>query len=148
MKRIFVGLTLLLMSFLSALEALEGLRAVSLRLVGHRWLPELVLALLAVALFLYASSLHRRLLFPRRGLRLLTLGILLYALAVAVATGTVVSGLAMLPVTQGTVWADLPHAASQLVPTPLFLVAQVLLVVGAFRALANLVPPAEFAEDF
>jgi hypothetical protein len=148
MKRIFIGLTLLLMSFLSTLETLEGLRALSARVAGQRWVPELVLAALSVGVFLYASSLHRRLLFPRRGLRLLAAGIVLYALAVTLATGLLVTGMGMIPLEKGSFWADLPEIAASLYPLPLFLIAQVLLVVGAFRALSNLVPPAEFAEDF
>ena len=45
-------------------------------------------------------------------------------------------------------WSGLPGVVALLRPLPLLAVAQVLLLVGAFRALTNLVPPDEFAEDF
>ena len=41
-----------------------------------------------------------------------------------------------------------PEIAGQLYPQPLFVAAQVLLVLGAFRALCNLVSPAEFEADY
>ena len=148
MKRLFIGLTLLLMSFLSALEVFEGLRRLAAGAGAYRWVPELVLACAVVAVFLYASSLHRRLLFPRRGMRFLASGIVLYAVALAAAAGLVASGAGMLPIEKDSALAMLPDLASRLVPQPVFLLAQVLLVIGAFRALSNLVPPAEFAEDF
>jgi hypothetical protein len=148
MKRLFIGLTLLLMSFLSALEAFEGLRRLAAGAGAYRWVPELVLACLVVAMFLYASSLHRRLLFPRRGSRLLATGIALYAVAVAIATGAIAWSAGMLPLEKDSALAVVPDLATRLVPQPVFLLAQVLLVIGAFRALSNLVPPAEFAEDF
>jgi hypothetical protein len=148
MKRLFVGLSLLLMSFLSALEAFEGLRGLAARAGAYRWVPELVLACAVVGVFLYASSLHRRLLFPRRGMRFLATGILLYALALAAATGLIAWAAGLLPIEKDSALAMLPDLASRLVPQPVFVLAQVLLVIGAFRALSNLVPPAEFAEDF
>ena len=64
---LFIGLTLLLLSFLSALDHLGLLRSLAAAAGGPRWLPDLVLAALAVFLFLQATRLKRRLLHPRRG---------------------------------------------------------------------------------
>jgi hypothetical protein len=147
MKRLFVALTLLLMSFLAALDNLEGLHALPSRIGIQRWMTELVLASLAVGLFVRASQLHRRLLFPRRGLRLLAAGIAVYAVAVAAASGIVARGIALLAMEQGG-WPAFTELVAGLETRPVFLAAQLLLVVGAFRALANLVPPAEFEADY
>lgn len=148
MKRLYVGLTLLLMSFLSALGPIEHAHRVAIAVGFYRWLPELVLAAAAVFLFVRFAQVHRRLLFPRRGQRLLAVGIALYAAAVAVATDVLVRALALVDIGQDSPLAALPELASALVPQPLFLLAQLLLVFGAFRALTNLVPPSEFEEDF
>jgi hypothetical protein len=148
MTRLFIGLTLLLMSFLSALDGLKGLDDLAARVGVYRWVPELVLAAVAVALFVYRSSLRRRLLFPRRGFRLLAAGIGVYALGAAAAGGLLVTAAGMLPLEQGTPWARLPELVARLYPQPVFVAALLLLAMGAFRALSNLVPPAEFEEDF
>jgi hypothetical protein len=148
MKRLYVGLTLLLMAFLSTLDPLDRLHHLLARVGVRPWMTQLVLAALVVALFVRASQLHRRLAFPRRGLRVLLAGIVVYGIGVGVATGALVSGAALLPADGDAPWAGLPRYVGMLVPWPLFLVGEVLLVVGAFRALTNLVPPDEFAEDF
>jgi hypothetical protein len=148
MKRLFVGLTLLLMAFLSTLDQLDGLHRLFARVGVQRWMTELVLAVLVVALFVRASQLNRRLLFPRRGLRVLLAGIVVYGLGVGVATGALVGSAGMVSPEDLGALAALPRVATGLSPLPLFLVAEVLLVVGVFRALTNLVPPDEFAEDF
>lgn len=145
MKRLFVGLTLLLMSFLAALDHLGALHALPSRIGIQRWMTELVLAAAAVTLFVRASQLHRRLLFPRRGLRLLAAGIAVYALAVAAASGVAAVAIGWVLAEQA---GALPELVAGLNAQPVFLAAQLLLVVGAFRALSNLVPPAEFHEDF
>lgn len=148
MKRLFVGLTLLLMAFLSTLDHLDPLHRIATRVGVQRWMTELVLAVLGTAAFVHACKLQRRLLFPRRGLRLLLLGIALYLLGAGIASGVLADALAALPLDRDSPWSDLPRLATQLAPLPLFVAAQVLLVVGSFRALTNLVPPDEFAEDF
>jgi|1186.fasta_scaffold199607_2 hypothetical protein len=148
MKRLFVGLVLLLMAFFSTLDHMDGLQRVAARAGGQRWMIEAVLALAIVGLFVRASQLHRRLLFPRRGVRLLLAGIVFYALGVAVATGTLVGAAGMLPADDLGALAGVTHYLPLLTPLPLFVAAQVLLVLGVFRALTNLVPPQEFAEDF
>lgn len=148
MKRLFVGLTLLLMSFLAALEQLDAVLRPLERLGVPRWSVELVLAAVAVACFTRLTSLRRRLLFPRRGLRLLLAGIAVYALALMAATGVVGQGVQLLATEAGLSLGPLAKVADGAYAVPLFLVAQALLVIGAFRALTNLVPPAEFAEDF
>lgn len=74
MKRIFVGLVLLVMGFLSALDHLDRVHAVGARLGVQRWMTEAVIAIVIVAWFVRSTQLHRRLLFPRRGLRLLLAG--------------------------------------------------------------------------
>jgi len=148
MKRLFVGLTLLLMAFLSTLDQFDRLHALAARVGVQRWMTELVLAALVVALFVRASDLNRRLLFPRRGLKLLLAGIVVYALGVGVATGALVGATGMVAPEDLGALASLPRVAAKLTPWPLFLVADVLLVIGVFRALTNLVPPDEFAEDF
>lgn len=148
MKRLFVGLVLLLASFLSALGPLEALRAWAAGAGVYRWVPEFLLALALVALFAKVTQLHRRLLFPRRGVRLLAAGIALYAVGAAVATGLLAGALRMIPPEAGAPWTDAPALAAQVVPWPMFLAAQLLLVLGAFRALTNLVPPSEFDADF
>jgi hypothetical protein len=148
MMRLFIGLTLLLTSFLSALDALKGLHDLAARIGVYRWVPELVLAAIAVALFVHQSRLKKRLLFPRRGFRLLAAGIALYGVGAAAAGGLLVKGAGMLPVEQGTVWARLPEWVARVYPQPVFIAALLLLAMGAFRALSNLVPPAEFQEDF
>lgn len=148
MKRLFVGLTLLLMAFLSTLDHVDAVHRIGTRVGIERWMTELVLAVAAVAGFAHWSDLHRRLLFPRRGLRLLLAGIAVYALGVAVSTGVLASALAALPLEADSPWAELPRFATLLPALPLFLVAEVLLLVGCFRALTNLVPPEEFAQDF
>jgi len=145
-KRLFVALVLLLMSFLSALAPLEGLRGLAMGAGVYRWVPDLVLALALVAAFARLTQLHRRLLFPRRGVRLLAGGIALYALGAALATGLAVSALRLLPPEAGGPGAA--ELAARAVPLPIFLAAQLLLVLGAFRAMTNLVPPDEFAADF
>ena len=143
MKRLFLGLVLLTMAFLSTLEALDGVQRLLARIGGQRWMIELPLAAIAVALFVRFTHLHRRMLFPRRGLRLLLAGIVVYAFAVAVATGVPNRAVAMAPEqVQLLPWTAL------LQPLPLFVLAQVLLLVGCFRALTNLVPPEEFLADF
>ena len=148
MKILFAGLTLLLASFLSTLEHLDALRDLVGRAGAYRWLPELLLAAAAVALFLGASKLHRRLLFPRRGMRLLAAGVAVYAVGAATASGAVVHAAGWLPIEQGSVWADVSGAASFVDAPAVFVIAQLLLIVGAIRAFSNLVPPSEFEADF
>jgi hypothetical protein len=145
---LFVGLTLLLLSFLSALDHLGLVRSLAAEAGGPRWLPELVLAAIAVGLFLRATSMKRRLLYPRRGKRLLAAGITVYALGLAAGMGLLVKAAGLLASELGKEWASVPGLVAQLYPQPVLLVGQLLLVFGAFRALANLVPPNEFAEDF
>lgn len=148
MKRLYVALTLLLMSFLSVLAPFAHAQQLATRVGVYAWLPELLLAAAAVALFVKATHVHRRLLFPRRGLRLLAVGIALYALAVALASGVVARALGVLEIAKDGPFASVPALASTLYPQPVFIVAQLLLVIGAFRALTNLVPPAEFEADY
>ena len=148
MKRLFVGLVLLLASFLSTLAPLDGLRGLAARVGPVRWLPDLLLALVVVALFARMSQLHRRMLFPRRGLRLLAVGIGLYGVAVAAASGGLGYALGVLPAEAGPVLARAPEFAARIAPLPIFVAAQVLLALGAFRALTHLVPPGEFEADF
>lgn len=148
MKRLFVGLVLLLASFLAAVGPLDVVRERAAGLGVYRWVPEIVLALVFVALFARVTQLHRRLLFPRRGVRLLAAGIALYAAGAAVATGMLVGALRLIPPEAGAPWTDAPALAAQVLPWPMFLAAQLLLVLGAFRALTNLVPPSEFDADF
>lgn len=151
MKRLFIALTLLLMSFLSALDNLEGLHAMAARAGLHRWLPQLalaVLAALAVGVFVHLSRLHRRLLHPRRGARLLAVGLVVYAVGVAAATGMLVDGARLLAAEAGSQGSALPEMVARLYPQPVLVAALLLLVVGAFRALSNLVSPAEFEADF
>jgi hypothetical protein len=145
---LFAALTLLLLSFLSALDHLGLLRSLAAEAGGPRWLPELVLAALAVGLFLRATSLKKRLLYPRRGKRLLAAGLAVYALGIAAGMGLLVKGAGLLAGEMGKEWAGVPGIVAQLYPQPVLIAAQLLLVFGAFRALANLVPPNEFAEDF
>ena len=148
MISLFVALTLLLLSFLSALDHLGWLRGLAAHAGAQPWIPELVVAAIAVAVFLRASSLKRRLLYPRRGMRLLTVGIAVYALAVAAAMGLLVKAAGLLATELGSEWSGVPDLVARLYPQPVFIAAQVLLVFGAFRALSNLVSPREFAEDF
>lgn len=148
MKRLYAGLTLLLMAFLASLEHLDRLHGLAARLGVQRWMTELLLAIVAVGLFAQASNLHRRMLFPRRGLRLLLAGIVVYGVGLAVSTGYLAAAAWMVPQEPGSAWAGWPDRLLALPAWPLFLVAQVLLLVGVFRALTNLVPPDEFAEDF
>ena len=148
MKRLFIGLTLLLMAFLSTLDQLDAVHRIASRAGVDRWMTELALALAAVAAFAHRSQIHRRMLFPRRGLRLLLAGIAVYGLGLAVVTGVLLRVVAAMPLEPGTPWSGLPDFVSLLRPLPLFVAAEVLLLVGAFRALTNLVPPDEFAEDF
>lgn len=148
MKRLFIALTLLLMSFLATLDHLQWLYQPASRAGVPRWVPELVLAAVAVAVFLRLSSLRRRLLFPRRGLRLLAVGIAVYAVGVAAATGLLVSLAGMIAMEQGSAGAGLSEYLAGVYPRPLFLAAQLLLALGAFRALSNLASPAEFKQDY
>ena len=148
MKRLFVGLTLLLMAFLSTLDALDGLHAMLARISVPRWGTELALAATAVGLFVRASDLNRRLLFPRRGLKMLAAGIGVYGLAVAASAGLVAQAMVSVPLEPDSLAGGVTGFLAGLHVQPLFVAAQVLLFVGVFRALANLVPPAEFAEDF
>ena len=148
MKRLFVGLTLLLMAFFSFLDQLDALHRGVARIGVQPWMTELLLALLVVAAFAYGSQLHRRLLFPRRGLRLLLAGIIVYGLGAVAATGALVGAAGWIPLELDSSLSGVAHIASRLVPLPLFLAGEALLLVGAFRALTNLVPPDEFAEDF
>lgn len=148
MKRLFIGLTLLLMAFLSTLDELDALHRVLAHAGVQRWMTELALAAAAVAAFAQRSNLHRRMLFPRRGLRLLLAGIATYALALALLTGVLARAIGWIPLDADTVWSALPELVSLLHPLPLFIAAEVLLLAGAFRALTNLVPPDEFAADF
>lgn len=143
MKRLFLGLVLLTMAFLSTLEALDGVQRLLARAGGARWMVEAPLAAIVVALFVRLTHLHRRMLFPRRGLRLLLAGIAMYALAIAVAANLPTRAAALLPEQ-----ADVLQWSAMLRPLPLFVVAHLLLLVGAFRALTNLVPPEEFLADF
>lgn len=148
MKRLTVALTLLLMSFLSALPLLEPARRLASGAGVYGWLPELLLAALAVVLFTRACQVRRRQLFPRRGLRLLAAGIALYLLAAAVASGVLGRGADLLELGADSPFATMPALAEAVVPQPVFVLAQLLLVFGAFRALTNLVPPAEFEADY
>ena len=148
MKRLFVGLVLLLMAFLSALEHLDRVHAAGARHGLQRWMTEAVIALITVALFVRFTQLRRRLLFPRRGLRLVLAGIVVHALGMAVATGALASAAGGLPTEDAGLLAGMARVLPLLTPVPLFLSAQVLLLIGVFRALTNLVPPQEFAEDF
>lgn len=148
MKRLFIGLTLLLMAFLASLDQFDALHRLLARAGIQRWMTELVLAVAAVAVFARVIDLHRRMLFPRRGLRLLLAGIAVYALGVLVATGLLAQAAWLVPLEPHSALSSVTGAVPQLRPLPLFIVAQVLLLLGAFRALTNLVPPDEFAEDF
>jgi hypothetical protein len=148
MKRLIVGLTLLLMAFLSSLGPGDALHPFASRAGVQRWMMEMALALVVVAAFAHRSQLRRRMLFPRRGLRLLLAGITLHALALAIMTGALVRIPGVLPLEPDSVWAALLASITRLQPLPLLVLAQVLLLVGAFRALTNLVPPDEFAADF
>lgn len=148
MKRLFVGLVLLLMSFLSALDALEVLREIGTRVGLFRWVGELLIALAAVALFARSTRLNRRLLFPRRGANLLAAGIVVYALGAAVATGLVVTVLGWLAIEKDSLLAPAPALVAQVVPLPLLFAGQLLLVIGVFRAMTNLVPKSEFDADY
>ena len=56
MKRLFLGLTLLLMAFLASFDALDGMHRLLARVGIQRWMTELVLAAAAVAAFVYATS--------------------------------------------------------------------------------------------
>jgi hypothetical protein len=143
-----VGLVLLLASFASTLAPLEVLRGLAARIGPVRWLPDLLLALIVVALFARMSQLHRRMLFPRRGLRLLAVGIAMYGVAVAAASGGLGYALGVLPAEAAPSLARAPEFAARIAPLPFFVAAQVLLALGAFRALTNLVPPGEFEADF
>ena len=146
MKRLFVGLTLLLMPFLAALAPLDGVHQLLGRIGVRPWMTQLLLAAVAVGLFLRCTQMRRRLLYPRRGLRLLALGILVHGIGLAASGGLFVAAAGRLETAQG--WAEAPALASQVYPLPVLVLAQLLLVVGAFRALCNLVSPSEFAEDF
>lgn len=148
MKRLFIGLTLLLMAFLSTLEPLDAFHRFAARGGVERWMTELALALAAVSAFARWSDLHRRMLFPRRGLRLLLGGIAFHALGLAVATGFLARALAWVPIEADSAWSGLVDFVPMLRPLPLFVAAEVLLLLGAFRALTNLVPPDEFAAEF
>ena len=148
MISLFTALTLLLLSFLSALEHFAWLRRMVAYAGVPSWAPELALAAIAVAVFMHTSSLKRRLLYPRRGTRLLAVGIFVYALGVAAAMGLLVQAAGLLASELGGAWSGGPELVARLYPQPVLVVAQVLLVFGAFRALSNLVPPREFAEDF
>lgn len=143
MKRLAVGLVLLLMSFLAALENIDGLHAPLAELGVRRWMSELLLAIIAVGLLFRVAKLHRRMLYPRRGMRLLASGIALYAVGAALATGLVVRALQTVPLDP-----ELPEIAGLLPAQPLLAGAQLLLVVGAFRALCNMVSPSEFDADY
>ncbi len=148
MKRLFLALTLLLMSFLGALEHLDAFHALVARIGIQRWMTELVLAAAAVALFVNATHLHRRLLFPRRGLRLLAAGLGVYAIALVAATGLLSRVVDFFVIDTSGAWSAVADFIAAMGAQPVFLTAQVLLVVGAVRALANLVPPAEFEADY
>jgi hypothetical protein len=148
MKRLFLALTLLLMSFLGALEHLDAFHALVARIGIQRWMTELVLAAAAVALFVNATHLHRRLLFPRRGLRLLAGGLGVYAVALVAATGLLSRVVDFFVIDTSGAWAAVADFVAAMGAQPVFLTAQVLLVVGAVRALTNLVPPAEFEADY
>lgn len=148
MKRLVVALTLLLLPFLAMVDQMEPLHRLLARVGVQRWMTELVLAAAAVALFAHAIKLQRRMLFPRRGLRLLLAGIALYGVGLAVMVGVPARAVAAVPMAAHGSWSSLPGLLSLLRPLPLLAIAQVLLLVGAFRALTNLVPPEEFAEDF
>lgn len=148
MKRLFLALTLLLMSFLGALEHLDAFHALVARIGLRRWMTELVLAAAAVALFVNATHLHRRLLFPRRGLRLLAAGLGVYAIALVAATGLLSRAVDFFVIDTSGAGAAVADFIAGMGAQPVFLSAQVLLVVGAVRALSNLVPPAEFEADY
>ena len=147
MKRLAIGLTLLLAAFFSTLDQLDRLHGLLARIGVQRWMTELVLAATLVALFVHLSQLHRRLLFPRRGLRIVLAGIVVYSLGAALATGLLARALNFVPQEELAATAA-PQLLAMLTPLPFFLVAEVLLLVGSFRALTNLVPPDEFAADF
>lgn len=148
MMRLSLGLTLLLMSFLAALDNVEGLHAAIGRAGVERWMTELAIAAIAVGLFFKAGQLHRRMLFPRRGMRLLAVGIALYAGGVVIASGLLTRAFQFAASHAGGALAAAPELAGLLYPQPLFVGAQVLLVLGAFRALCNLVSPTEFEADY
>lgn len=143
MKRLAVGLVLLLMSFLAALENIDGLHAPLSQLGVQRWMSELLLAAIVVGLLFRVAKLHRRMLYPRRGMRLLAGGIALYAVGAALATGAVVRAVQLVPLDPA-----LPELAELLPAQPLLAGAQLLLVVGAFRALCNMVSPSEYDADY
>jgi hypothetical protein len=148
MKRLMVALTLLLLPFLATVEQMAPLHRLLAKVGVQRWMTELVLAAGAVALFAHVIELKRRMLFPRRGLRLLLAGIALYGVGIALMLGLPDRAVAAVPAASQGAWSGLPGVVALLRPLPLLAVAQALLLVGAFRALTNLVPPDEFAEDF
>ncbi|MBC5781545.1 hypothetical protein H8N03_01230 [Ramlibacter sp. USB13] len=147
MKRLYVGLTLLLAAFFSTLDHVDRAHGLLARIGVQRWMTELAMAAGLVALFVHTTHLHRRLLFPRRGLRILLAGIVVYAVGAGVATGLLPRAMDLVPVGDPA-WTDAAQKFATLSPLPFFLLAEVLLLVGAFRALTNLVPPEEFAADY
>lgn len=148
MKRLVVALTLLLLPFLAMVDQMDPLHRLLARVGVQRWMTELVLAAGVVALFAHVIQLNRRMLFPRRGLRLLLAGIALYGVGLALMVGLPGQAMAVMPAAAQGSWSGVPGVVTLLRPLALLAVAQVLLLVGAFRALTNLVPPDEFAEDF
>jgi hypothetical protein len=148
MISLFIALTLLLLSFLSAMDHLGWLRHLAAHAGAQPWMPELVLASIAVAVFLRVSSLKRRLLYPRRGMRLLAVGIAIYTLGLAAAMGLLVKAAQLLATELGSDGSGVTDIVARIYPQPVLVAAQLLLVFGAFRALSNLVSPSEFAEDF
>ena len=70
------------------------------------------------------------------------------AIALVAATGMLSRAVDFFVIDTSGAWSAVADVVADLGAQPVFLTAQVLLVVGAVRAMTNLVPPAEFEADY
>jgi len=141
MKRIFVGLTILLFMFLSEIQAQFPFGVLS----SKTGIPDsyivLLTAIVGTALFFIYSSFRRRLIFPIPGIRLLTTGAILFLLTCGIATFVfmwVLGALGGNGANSNILAVIMSAAFVGAFATPLLYLAKILLILGAFRMLTNL----------
>lgn len=138
MKRIFVGLTLLLSTVIS--------NSISLVTPGLAFgfepvVVELSMAAIAVAAFLKLGRIRGRIVYPIPGIRFITIGILLSAVPLVLGIGYVIVTVITSGAALHKIWLIfIPAVVFSQYIKPILLVAGVALVFGSFRLLTNLLP--------
>jgi hypothetical protein len=141
-KRIFVGLTLLLLLFLPMTDNFLTLGALASKFGIPSIFAELFVAGATVAVFFKLSGIRERIIYPIPGIRLLTIGIVLYVVPLLIGSVYFVVLTKIFGATEQTPWLALvPAIIVGKYTAPILLLAETILLLGAFRLLTNLSSP-------